>query len=332
MKNIPFNIMVINWKWNKELQYPHFQYGNKEQLLEKLATCRFIPVHTELKKKEKIPAFVVPTNISLNHSEDGQLEDLTRGYIDHIINKSRENLISNGLSNENQAHHFLFLLHRGEGFEETGKLFDFIENEHSIIRNQDILRFNFFGGGRGTIYGEDGLLSHGVSTFRFVADSKAAEFDIVNGIPKAKTIKDKNFDHVWNYYWYQTRNKIEKLRKDIVDIITAHYAGLNSASTQALVETAKHKAADLLYRFDEQKYARFIDAKDKRNDGWTFSECMDLDRVMGMNNKNLADTSRIGLLNELEAFATGKTIEAFSNLTQLFDDLLASWQASEKEI
>lgn len=310
-----YKIMVLNWKWEEELGYPEdtdfLEKRTEEGKVEvppKQSSLEAADVHEVSITDEKatviypdaIKTFVLPTKVWGDHKEGLGL----RSFTDAIIEAA-------GSIADSGIYQLLILLHKGDQTPSVNKL-----AQLTVDLPEDCdMRFALFGGGREAIYEESGLLDHGFSTFRLGEDieseSGAAWFDNKQEL-KALIIKKTNFKFVWDYYWYQTRTKLEQFRKET---LLAQIPKVPDGPLQRAQEHAK----SLLFRLDNSKY------KDFQNHNPSpianYEECADLEELI---NVERFKKKKAAWITEIESLAD-KTINDTQTLNEAFEDLLKSW-------
>lgn len=313
-----YRIMVLNWKWEDELAYPTDEdFGPESGLTEKL---KAIPAANPNEKKgnghsdafevlnpASMDAYVIPTRVWEDKEKELPLKAFTHSAIE----------AAKAVSNNNPFQ-LLLLLHKGE---KTSSVEELANLDTSGLPRGSNMRVALFGGGRDIIYGREGLLDHGISTFLLGEDldSGAAWFDIENEI-KALIIKKAHFNFVWDSYWYQTRIKLEQFRKETL------LAQLPKVPDGPVKRASVH-AKSLLFRLDPVKYKsskKQIPAPgSKEFDPIAYyGECADLENIL---HAPKLTEKRATWMTEIEMLAKEAQINNTQALNEAFDELHKSW-------
>lgn len=303
MNTSVLRIMVINWRWTNRLGYPSYpQEGSSLHEVLKIVPQLDVIGENQVKlQDDRLPqydhsmvnAYVFTPKVELLNEAD---KIRTRDFRIQYVNAFRERIP------DTQAQ-FLFLLHSTDTYP-IGLTEDFEAIKHSMNGNWEAIKFGSFGGGTGTIYDNAGLLNHSIPTFS--KPGKAAWFMPTNKI-KALAIKQKNFEYVWAHYWYQTQQKINRLRELIERI---HFPTKNLK----IQETAYSSTQNFLFHLGLKQYQ----IRNSSFETLDFSECKDLH--IWVSQEFLGD--RLSVLQEV---AEGKAGDAQA-ISQYFDDLIRSWR------
>ncbi len=319
-----YRIMALNWKWEDDLSYPADEDFDpkSDSVGREKREIKAIPAanSNEIKRKghsdvfevinpDSIDSYVIPARIWEGKEKKLSLETFTNSIIE----------FAKTLSNKN-SFQLLILLHKGE---KTSSVEELANLDTSGLPSGSKMRVALFGGGRDIIYGEEGLLDHGISTFLLGEDpdSGAAWFDMKPEI-KALIIKKTNFNYIWDSYWYQTRVKLEQFRKETL------LAQLPKVSDGPVTRASAH-AKSLLFRLDPVKYKSFkeqIPDPDLENSEFDpiayYGECADLEDIL---HASEFDEKRATWMTKIEMVANGAKINDTRALNEAFDELLKSW-------
>ena len=294
-------VLIINWHWDEELEYPSYPKKNPS-LAEVLKHTPKLDVVSEenvsltdgvpIYHLQNVKAHIFTPEVALN------------GQSDYIHQRQFRKQFVNAFVDQydsGQAE-FLFLFHKGDKIGTSQDFAKIQQTEPGLWTNA---RFEIFGGGFGTIYEEKGLLNHGISTFG-LSGTGAAWFEEESMI-KALAIKQQNFDYVWGHYWYQTQKKIKELRK-LVQMIHISQVAQKTKTAAALA------TQNFLSHLNQNQYQ----AGTPQNGILDFSECQDLHTWVPREFRG----DRLSVLREL---ADGKTGDVKA-ISHYFDDLIRAWK------
>lgn len=254
-------IIIINRDWYKGLAYPKFEIEglyssqNPEQNQElKLNEPKLIPLPVasfsegnwqEMKKIDDIEdCLLYPTELDLTVvSGKEKMDEMANYYFEKMI----EGILKNYKSNQDVE--ILFLMHKGDGFDNVGVFLEGLKNKEDSYKKKKInleIKVETFGNGIGMIYKAVGLLAHSYSNFRYDKASRVGKFEKKAKTYAVKEINIENFERVWDNYWYHTIKRIESYKK-LINNLAIKYS---SKSQSGVDDTDDLKLKSQCYTYD----------------------------------------------------------------------------------
>lgn len=323
MSKAATKILLVNWKWEDELEYPtfipHSTKDVKPLLNEFVKNIEPIKVvestwiedatdHLVLKEGAATNKYIIPTKANLmNILSEKDLPSIKVNYVHCVIDEIIK------LFADSKKIQIVCLYHMGDGFDDINELLEIIlDYAPSVKEDLEVeIKVGFFGKGHGIIYEFQGFLPIGSSFFRYKGKG-ARRIGGFRDQVHLQFLKEEHFDPVWNHYWYETRKRLEDLRKWMM--LTQVPKSPDTARN-----IAKSYTEDLLINIGEIKDRRLPQPIEE---GWDFSSCSDL----AYWTKTNPDFKLQGeWIEELKKFHKDD-LQDFTILNKAFDNLIASFQ------